>query len=186
MAAEVMGGFLQVHPRVTQRSKRLANFGMRFRRGMINRSTDDHPLHLHRHTFEVTSLDGKQLSGLNKDVVIVPASTTAEADFTASNPGFDALSLPQSDAHGLRLYDAFQICLTRVDRPLRGERNDDFLPVNVLAGGFVILRFKNVLLLCIFNRRATGPVRLRGIKPLVGSFDNPFRRIVYLVLRHAL
>jgi FtsP/CotA-like multicopper oxidase with cupredoxin domain len=87
MAAEVMGGFLQVHPRVTQRSKRLANFGMRFRRGMINRSTDDHPLHLHRHTFEVTSLDGKQLSGLNKDVVIVPADTTAEVDFTASNPG---------------------------------------------------------------------------------------------------
>jgi FtsP/CotA-like multicopper oxidase with cupredoxin domain len=61
--------------------------GKRYRLQMINRSTDDHPLHLHRHTFEVTSLDGKHLSGLNKDVVIVPANTTAEVDFTASNRG---------------------------------------------------------------------------------------------------
>ena len=61
--------------------------GKRYRLQMINRSADDHPLHLHRHTFEVTSLDGMPLSGLNKDVVVVPANTTAEADFTASNPG---------------------------------------------------------------------------------------------------
>ena len=61
--------------------------GKRYRLRMINRSTDDHPLHLHRHTFEVTSLDGKPLSGLNKDVVVVPANTTAEVDFTANNPG---------------------------------------------------------------------------------------------------
>ena len=61
--------------------------GKRYRLQMINRSSDDHPLHLHRHTFEVTSLDGKPLSGLNKDVVIVPANTTGEVDFTADNPG---------------------------------------------------------------------------------------------------
>jgi FtsP/CotA-like multicopper oxidase with cupredoxin domain len=61
--------------------------GRTYRLRMINRSTDDHPLHLHRHTFEVTSLGGKPLSGLNKDVLVVPANTTAEVDFTASNPG---------------------------------------------------------------------------------------------------
>jgi FtsP/CotA-like multicopper oxidase with cupredoxin domain len=61
--------------------------GKRYRLRMINRSTDDHPLHLHRHTFEVTSLDGTVLSGLYKDVLMVPANTTAEVDFTASNPG---------------------------------------------------------------------------------------------------
>ncbi len=61
--------------------------GRRYRLQMINRSTDDHPLHLHRHTFEVTSLDGKPLSGLNKDVLVVPGKTTAEVDFTANNPG---------------------------------------------------------------------------------------------------
>jgi FtsP/CotA-like multicopper oxidase with cupredoxin domain len=61
--------------------------GKRYRLRMINRSTDDHPLHLHRHTFEVTNLDGMPLSGLNKDVVVVPANTTTEVDFTANNPG---------------------------------------------------------------------------------------------------
>ena len=61
--------------------------GKRYRLQMINHSTDDHPLHLHRHTFEVTSLDGKPLSGLNKDVVVVAGNTTAEVDFTADNPG---------------------------------------------------------------------------------------------------
>jgi len=61
--------------------------GNRYRLRLINRSTDDHPLHLHRHTFEVTSLDGTLLSGLYKDVVMVPANSTAEVDFTASNPG---------------------------------------------------------------------------------------------------
>jgi len=61
--------------------------GKRYRLRMINRSTDDHPLHLHRHTFEVTNLAGMPLSGLNKDVVVVPANTTTEVDFTANNPG---------------------------------------------------------------------------------------------------
>ncbi|HUA19384.1 MAG TPA: multicopper oxidase family protein [Bryobacteraceae bacterium] len=61
--------------------------GRRYRLQMINRSNDDHPLHLHRHTFEVTSLDGKPVSGLNKDVLVVPGKTTAEVDFTANNPG---------------------------------------------------------------------------------------------------
>jgi FtsP/CotA-like multicopper oxidase with cupredoxin domain len=61
--------------------------GKTYRLQMVNRSNDDHPLHLHRHTFEVTNLDGKPMSGLNKDVVVVAANTTAEVDFTANNPG---------------------------------------------------------------------------------------------------
>jgi FtsP/CotA-like multicopper oxidase with cupredoxin domain len=61
--------------------------GQRCRLQMMNRSGDDHPLHLHRHTFEVTSLNSQPLAGLNKDVVIVPARTTAEVDFMANNPG---------------------------------------------------------------------------------------------------
>jgi len=54
---------------------------------MINLSEDDHPLHLHRHTFEVTSFNSQPLAGLNKKVVIVPANATAEADFAANSPG---------------------------------------------------------------------------------------------------
>jgi len=61
--------------------------GRRYRLVMTNKSTDDHPVHLHRHTFEVTSLDGKPLSGLKKDVVVVNGKTTVEVDFTADNPG---------------------------------------------------------------------------------------------------
>jgi FtsP/CotA-like multicopper oxidase with cupredoxin domain len=61
--------------------------GRRYRLRMTNHSTDDHPVHLHRHTFEVTNLDGKALSGLNKDVVVVPANTIADVDFMANNPG---------------------------------------------------------------------------------------------------
>jgi FtsP/CotA-like multicopper oxidase with cupredoxin domain len=61
--------------------------GKRYRLKMINRSGDDHPLHLHRHTFEVTTLNSQPVAGLNKDVVVVPGKGTVEADFVANNPG---------------------------------------------------------------------------------------------------
>jgi FtsP/CotA-like multicopper oxidase with cupredoxin domain len=61
--------------------------GRRYRLVMRNESTDDHPIHLHRHTFEVTSLDDIAISGLMKDVLVIRAKSTAEVDFIASNPG---------------------------------------------------------------------------------------------------
>jgi FtsP/CotA-like multicopper oxidase with cupredoxin domain len=61
--------------------------GKRYRLVMTNRSTDDHPLHLHRHTFEVTSINGTPLSGLKKDVIVAPGNAITEVDFTANNPG---------------------------------------------------------------------------------------------------
>lgn len=61
--------------------------GRRYRLVMENKSTDDHPVHLHRHTFEVTSLNGQALSGLRKDVVVVDAKGRAEVDFVADDPG---------------------------------------------------------------------------------------------------
>jgi FtsP/CotA-like multicopper oxidase with cupredoxin domain len=61
--------------------------GLRYRLQMTNRSGDDHPVHLHRHTFEVTNVNAKPLSGLNKDVVVVPANMTTEVDFVANNRG---------------------------------------------------------------------------------------------------
>jgi FtsP/CotA-like multicopper oxidase with cupredoxin domain len=54
---------------------------------MRNDSGDMHPIHLHRHTFEVTNWTGKPLSGLMKDVLAVPGRKTAEIDFVADNPG---------------------------------------------------------------------------------------------------
>jgi FtsP/CotA-like multicopper oxidase with cupredoxin domain len=61
--------------------------GRRYRLVMQNESTDDHPVHLHRHTFEVTSLDGEPISGLRKDVVMIKGKSAMEIDFVASNPG---------------------------------------------------------------------------------------------------
>jgi FtsP/CotA-like multicopper oxidase with cupredoxin domain len=61
--------------------------GKRYRLAMQNKSSDDHPIHLHRHTFEVASLENRPLSGLRKDVVVVKAKSNAEIDFVASNPG---------------------------------------------------------------------------------------------------
>ncbi len=61
--------------------------GKRYRLRMTNRSADDHPMHLHRHTFEAVNIAGALLSGLLKDVLVVPANSSADIDFTADNPG---------------------------------------------------------------------------------------------------
>jgi FtsP/CotA-like multicopper oxidase with cupredoxin domain len=71
--------------------------GQRYRLQLINKSMDDHPLHLHRHSFELRTLGvalakphGKtpqELRGIIKDVVLVEAQTRAEVEFTADNPG---------------------------------------------------------------------------------------------------
>jgi FtsP/CotA-like multicopper oxidase with cupredoxin domain len=75
----------------------LLELGQRYRLQMINASQDDHPLHLHRHSFELSSL-GVPLDapreiaagndrGVVKDVVLVEAGTRTDVEFTADNPG---------------------------------------------------------------------------------------------------
>jgi FtsP/CotA-like multicopper oxidase with cupredoxin domain len=61
--------------------------GKRYRLVFRNGSGDQHPLHLHRHTFEVTRIGNKRLSGLKKDVINVMPLDTVEVDFVADNPG---------------------------------------------------------------------------------------------------
>jgi FtsP/CotA-like multicopper oxidase with cupredoxin domain len=61
--------------------------GKRYRLVFRNGSGDQHPLHLHRHTFEVTKIGDQQLSGLLKDVINVMPLGTVEVDFIADNPG---------------------------------------------------------------------------------------------------
>jgi FtsP/CotA-like multicopper oxidase with cupredoxin domain len=52
-----------------------------------NASVDRHPMHLHRHTFEVTSIGDKNLSGLKKGVVnVMPLDTVAD-DFVTDSLG---------------------------------------------------------------------------------------------------
>jgi FtsP/CotA-like multicopper oxidase with cupredoxin domain len=61
--------------------------GQRYRITMENKSGDDHPVHFHRHTFEITRIGGKTTSGIRKDTVNVPRRQSAEIDFVADDPG---------------------------------------------------------------------------------------------------
>jgi FtsP/CotA-like multicopper oxidase with cupredoxin domain len=61
--------------------------GKRYRLVMDNHSGDEHPVHLHRHTFEVTKVGERSVSGLMKDTISMPRYTQAEVDFVADDPG---------------------------------------------------------------------------------------------------
>ena len=61
--------------------------GARYRWRFDNQSADDHPVHLHRHTFEVVRVGDRQMSGIMKDVVVVPAWKQVEVDVPAIHPG---------------------------------------------------------------------------------------------------
>ena len=83
--------------------------GQRYRLQFINRSTDDHPLHLHRHSFELRTLDtslkpgkgqparGIDVRGIHKDVLLVTGGTQADVEFTADNPGNTLLHCHQQN-----------------------------------------------------------------------------------------
>jgi FtsP/CotA-like multicopper oxidase with cupredoxin domain len=59
----------------------------RYRLRFDNQSDEAHPVHLHRHSFELTRFAGAATSGVVKDVVMVPARRQVEVDFVADNPG---------------------------------------------------------------------------------------------------
>lgn len=61
--------------------------GKRYRLQMRNGSDDIHPLHLHRHSFEITKIADKHTSGIMKDVVMLGGFQEMEVDFVANNPG---------------------------------------------------------------------------------------------------
>jgi len=61
--------------------------GKRYRIRMRNASDDIHPIHLHRHSFELSKIGGKPLAGILKDVVMVGGYQEVEVSFTADNPG---------------------------------------------------------------------------------------------------
>jgi FtsP/CotA-like multicopper oxidase with cupredoxin domain len=65
----------------------MVHAGKRYRMIFRNESDDAHPVHLHRHSFELTKVYGKVTSGVLKDTVVVNANKTIEVDFTADNPG---------------------------------------------------------------------------------------------------
>lgn len=61
--------------------------GGRYRLRFRNGSDDIHPLHLHRHSFEISHIHGRPTSGVIKDVVMLGGYQELAFDFTADNPG---------------------------------------------------------------------------------------------------
>ena len=61
--------------------------GARYRLVMHNRTDDAHPMHLHRHLWEIVEINGRKSAGVIKDTVIVPYYGRAVVDFTADQPG---------------------------------------------------------------------------------------------------
>jgi FtsP/CotA-like multicopper oxidase with cupredoxin domain len=59
----------------------------RYRLIFDNRSDEDHPVHLHRHTFEIAKIAGVPTSGVFKDVVVAGAKSQTEVLLIADNPG---------------------------------------------------------------------------------------------------
>jgi len=81
--------------------------GRRYRLQLINRSADDHPIHLHRHSFELRALGvpiggrakaaAQEIRGIIKDVVLVDAGTQTDIEFTANHPGATLFHCHQQD-----------------------------------------------------------------------------------------
>jgi len=67
----------------------------RYRWVLDNQSADPHPLHLHRHTFELIRMVDKPTSGVWKDVVVVPPWKQVEIDVPTTQPGLTLLHCHQ-------------------------------------------------------------------------------------------
>ena len=74
----------QSHPRI---DPIVVRANQRYRWLMDNQSADAHPMHLHRHTFELVKYAGQRVSGIWKDVVVVPAWSQVEIDVPTTQPG---------------------------------------------------------------------------------------------------
>jgi FtsP/CotA-like multicopper oxidase with cupredoxin domain len=71
--------------------------GKRYRLVMKNLSNNDHPIHLHRHTFEVMRVGDQAMRGLMKDVLLIPAKNTSTVEFDANLPGNTLFHCHQQD-----------------------------------------------------------------------------------------
>jgi FtsP/CotA-like multicopper oxidase with cupredoxin domain len=61
--------------------------GRRYRIALKNGNEDGHPIHLHRHLFDVVKVGDTPVSGLLKDTINVPRNTVVEVEVVADNPG---------------------------------------------------------------------------------------------------
>ncbi|MEZ0352601.1 multicopper oxidase family protein [Mycobacterium sp. pR1184] len=67
----------------------------RYRLRFRNATDDLHPMHLHRHTFEITRFAGTPTAGVRKDVAMLGGYQSLEIDFVADQPGLSLLHCHQ-------------------------------------------------------------------------------------------
>jgi FtsP/CotA-like multicopper oxidase with cupredoxin domain len=61
--------------------------GKRYRLAFTNEADDAHPIHLHRHLFELVEIDGKRTAGVMKDTVVLQGFGHVAVELVANNPG---------------------------------------------------------------------------------------------------
>jgi FtsP/CotA-like multicopper oxidase with cupredoxin domain len=61
--------------------------GARYRLNFRNKSDDAHPVHIHRHLFEIVDINGKATGGIMKDTVVMPVYGRVNVDLVADQPG---------------------------------------------------------------------------------------------------
>jgi FtsP/CotA-like multicopper oxidase with cupredoxin domain len=61
--------------------------GRRYRLAFNNRSSEAHPLHLHRYPFELARIGARTTSGIKKDVITLQPYQTAEVDIVPEEAG---------------------------------------------------------------------------------------------------
>jgi FtsP/CotA-like multicopper oxidase with cupredoxin domain len=71
--------------------------GRRYRLHMHNATDDVHPIHLHRHSFELTSIAGVPTAGVIKDVVSLGSFQEMTIDFVADQPGLSLFHCHMQD-----------------------------------------------------------------------------------------
>lgn len=82
--------------------------GRRYRLRFRNATDDIHPVHLHRHVFELTRIAGAPTAGVMKDVAMLGAFQDMTVDFTADQPGlslFHCHMQPHMDYGFMALFD---------------------------------------------------------------------------------
>ena len=106
--------------------------GRRYRLVMNNNSGDEHPVHMHRHSFEVTKVGDKPTSGVMKDTISMPRYTTAEIDFVADDPGATFFHCHHRDhGRGLRGADHLRVSA----KPARRAAMSESYPRDMIGYG---------------------------------------------------
>lgn len=81
----------------------------RYRLLLKNESLDDHPVHLHRHMFELRRVpDVRETAGILKDTILVPANKQVDVEFNADHPGATLFHCHQQDHMDMGFMMLFQ------------------------------------------------------------------------------